>query len=170
MSDNVSKVKEQRGLLERVMSYIPGYRGYKEKEVRRETDRLVRSTAAKFVAKALDEFRRPLSSLALPDSDREATDGLLARMDSVRQRTAHAVAGYSGFFDAVKVKETKLDRLVELDESLIDSSKALYEACKAMNSGPATLEAFRTQASVVKEGVAKLEEALDEREALLANP
>jgi len=33
--DYLEKVRGERGLLERIMGYIPGYRGYKEKELRR---------------------------------------------------------------------------------------------------------------------------------------
>ena len=42
--DYLKKVKRERGLLEKIMSYIPGYRGYKEKELRRESDRPVSYT------------------------------------------------------------------------------------------------------------------------------
>lgn len=169
MSDKVQQVKDQRGLFERVVSYIPGYHGYKEKEVRRETDRLVRATAASFLGKALDEYRKPLVSLALPDSDRDAADSLLARLDTVREKTARALAGYSGLFDSVKIKEDKLDRLVELDSTLVESSKALYESCRAVSSKP-TLEGFRIGSASVRESLEKVEEALDGRDALLRSP
>ena len=45
MPDVVEKVKEERSLSEKILSYIPGYSGYKEKELRRETDKLVRDQA-----------------------------------------------------------------------------------------------------------------------------
>ena len=170
MSDKVREVKDQRGLFEKVASYIPGYHGYKEKEIRRETDRLVRSTAVGFLAKAVDEIRRPLSSLSLSSSDREGADHLIARMDTVKQRTARAVAGYAGIFDAVKVKEPKLDKLMELDQSLVESSKLLYDACKALNASPVTVESFRIGASTATEKVEEIEGILDERNAMLVNP
>ncbi len=43
--DYLGKVKGERSLLERIMGYVPGYHGYKEKELRRESDRLVRMEA-----------------------------------------------------------------------------------------------------------------------------
>ncbi len=46
MSDNndvLSKVKGQMNLPERIAAFVPGFRGYKEKEIRRESDRLIRN-------------------------------------------------------------------------------------------------------------------------------
>ena len=42
MSDAYERIKGEQGLVEKIVSYIPGYHGYKEKELRRETDKLVR--------------------------------------------------------------------------------------------------------------------------------
>ena len=38
-----SNVQGQMRLSERIAAFIPGFRGYKEKEIRRESDRLVRN-------------------------------------------------------------------------------------------------------------------------------
>ena len=38
-----SEMKEKLSLTERVALYIPGYRGYREKNLRREEDRAVRN-------------------------------------------------------------------------------------------------------------------------------
>ncbi|MGA1975403.1 MAG: hypothetical protein ABSG92_07180 [Conexivisphaerales archaeon] len=170
MSDDVQQVKDQMGLLQKIATYIPGYRGYKEKEIRRETDRLVRSTAAGFLAKALDEYRRPLASLALPAPDRDSADSIMARLDTIRERTARAVAGYAGIFDAVKVVEGKLDKLVELDGSLVEASQGLFNSCKALDVASPTVEAFRAGSSAVLDGIQKVEGVLEDREALLKNP
>lgn len=56
--DYVKEVHEERGILERIMGYIPGYRGYKEKELRRESDRLVRMEAVNRLKTAKTTIRR----------------------------------------------------------------------------------------------------------------
>ena len=42
-NDVYSEVKGQMRLSERIAAFIPGFRGYKEKEIRRESDRLIRN-------------------------------------------------------------------------------------------------------------------------------
>jgi hypothetical protein len=170
MSDKVQQVKDQMGLFQKVASYIPGYRGYKEKEVRRETDRLVRATASGFMAKALDEYRRPLASLDLPAQDRDYADSIMARLDTVRERTARAVAGYAGIFDAVKVLEGRLDKLVELDGNLVQAAQNLLATCKALDSPSPTVEGFTVGSAAALDGIQKIEGILEDREALLKNP
>ena len=170
MSDKVQQVKDQMGLFQKVASYIPGYRGYKEKEIRRETDRLVRSTASGLMAKGLDEYRRPLASLDLPASDRDAADSIMARLDTVKERTARAVAGYAGIFDAARVQEGKLDRMIELDGSLVEAAQTLFGACKAVDVSSPTLEGFRAGTSAVLDGIRTVEGILEDRESLLKNP
>ena len=170
MSDKVQQVKDQMGLFQKVASYIPGYHGYKEKEIRRETDRLVRSTASGLMAKALDEYRRPLMFLELPASDRDSADSIMARLDTVRERTARAVSGYSGIFDAVKVLEPRLDKLVELDGSLVETATNLLASCKALDVPSPTVDGFRAGSAAVLDGIQKIEGILEDRESLLKNP
>ncbi|HVP24187.1 MAG TPA: hypothetical protein VMS77_09790 [Conexivisphaerales archaeon] len=170
MSDKVQQVKDGMGLFQKVASYVPGYRGYKEKEVRRETDRLVRATASGLMAKALDEYRRPLMYLSLPAPDRDSADSIMARLDTVRERTARAVSGYAGIFDAVKVEEPTLDKMVELDASLVEAAQSLYNSCKAIDVPSPTVEGFREGSAAVLDGIQKVEGILEQRESLLKNP
>ncbi len=170
MSDEVQNVKDQMGLFQKVASYIPGYHGYKEKEIRRETDRLVRYTASGLMAKALEEYRRPLLFLTLPAPDRDSADSIMARLDTVRERTARAVSGYSGIFDAVKVMEPRLDKLVELDGNLIEAAQALLTACQGLDVPSPTVDAFRAGSSTVLGDIQKIEGVLEDRESLLKNP
>jgi hypothetical protein len=60
--DYMGKVKGERGLLEKIMGYIPGYKGYKEKELRRESDRLVRMEAVNRLKAAKTTFRRTFAN------------------------------------------------------------------------------------------------------------
>ena len=52
-------------------------------------------------------------------------DRLVAKMDRIVEKVNHASYGYTGFFDAVKVKEENLDRMIEFDNQLIDRVNAL---------------------------------------------
>ncbi|RLI39737.1 hypothetical protein DRO60_00445 [Candidatus Bathyarchaeota archaeon] len=130
------KVKKERGLLERIMSIIPGYHGYKEKELRRESDRLVRMEATMRLREAKDALRKSMSSpfviQNLSGEDIWMFDTLMARLDRATQRIDRAVAGYAGLFDAVKVREDKLDKVIEHDLMLVERAKAIREKADAL--------------------------------------
>ena len=49
MTDLTSQIKDQRGGFAKILSKIPGFKGYMEKETRRDADKIVRdAVAAKF--------------------------------------------------------------------------------------------------------------------------
>ena len=125
MSENkdvYSQTKGQMRLSERIAAFIPGFRGYKEKEMRRESDRLIRNHLYLKLSNAKSDLRTIFQKLSdrryfdvLTDMDR-----LVAKMDRVVEKVNHANSGYTGFFDAVKVKEDALDRMIDFDNKLID--------------------------------------------------
>jgi hypothetical protein len=162
----VEKAKQQYGLMERIISYIPGYRGYKEKEIRRETDRLVRMHAASQLKKALDNVRELLSSIPLAEKDRELADRVLIRLDMVKQKTERAVAGYAGLFDIVKVREDRLDQLLEHDEGLITESEGILQRSASLKN-TSSLEDVRHGLEQVLEAVKAYEELLDKRTEII---
>lgn len=135
--DYLEKVKGERGLLERIMGYIPGYHGYKEKELRRESDRLVRMEAVNRLKAAKTAMRRAFANPAmvqkLAGEDTYRYEALNSRMDRVTQRIDRAVAGYQGVFDAVKVKEDKLDSVLQYDVSLIEKADGIKADCEKLS-------------------------------------
>jgi hypothetical protein len=144
MSDAYERIKGEQGLVEKIVSYIPGYHGYKEKELRRETDKLVRE----FSVQKLKEAK-----VALNEAIREVSDSgnigafqyanrTMAVLDRVTNKIEHADYGYSGFFDAIKVKEDKLDKLIEFDYTLVDICKSIQETAPAVAGQPEMGKAF----------------------------
>ncbi len=125
-------MKEKRGnerLLEKIARLIPGYGGYKDKELRREADKLQRT----YIAKRLSEARSNLESTNGKMTDKlfmdavGISDRLLRRMEKLADKVRFASYGYGGFFDLVKVKEEELDKLYGFDASLladVDTVKA----------------------------------------------
>ena len=169
--DYLGKVRGERGLLERIMGYIPGYRGYKEKELRRESDRLVRMEVVNRLKTAKTTFRRsfttPSAVQKLSGDNAYTFDALNSRLDRVTQRIDRAVAGYAGMFNAVKVKEDKLDSVIQHDLSLIekaDSIKADVERVVAIDPGT---DEWRTAMDALTSKVEALDKLVDERSNLL---
>ncbi len=125
--------KTQTGLMEKIELIIPGFRGYKEKELRRESDRLVRNQIYQKLyeaeAQVKDSYRALVNSGVSEAWD--DTDHLIARMDRISQRINHSEYGYAGFFDAMKVKEPDLDRMMAFDDQLLQQSDTVSQAIQA---------------------------------------
>jgi hypothetical protein len=130
MSENkdvYGQAKSQMRLSERIAAALPGFRGYKEKELRRESDKLVRNNLYLKLTKDKDNVKSISQKIAdkrymdvLTDIDR-----LNAKMDRIAQKVNHASYGYSGFYDIVKIKEENLDRMITFDNQLLDEVNAL---------------------------------------------
>ena len=129
---------EQRGFLESILRRIPGFRGYLEKQYRRESDDLQRDWLADRLGRskrAIDELTRPLADAGqidlLPQVDR-----LRGRLDKLIGRIRGAMQGYSGAFDLVQVGEDLLDRVYEHDVDLMDQVDALAESVEKLPGQP----------------------------------
>ena len=169
--DLYSDVKTQMRLSERIAAFIPGFRGYKEKELRRESDRLLRNhldlklsadkTALRTIFQKLSD-RRYFDILT--DMDR-----LVAKMDRVVEKVNHASYGYTGFFDAVKVKEEALDRMISFDNSLLDEIDALTAEVSGFKGELASGETknLKTRIQNVTDKLENLENTFDSREEVI---
>ena len=136
MGDIISQVEGERGWLERLADKLPGFRGYLDKEKRRDADKLLRDTiAAHFEA----QVRR------LPDLQMQlVTAGGLEHVDDVERavtklnrfvdRLKTTPRGHAGFFDAIKVKEDDLERLYRWDEQLLGEADKIAVAIDALGA------------------------------------
>ncbi len=127
--DVYAQAKSQMRLSEKIAAALPGFRGYKEKELRRESDKLIRNHLYIKLTNDKDNVRSISQRIAdkryldlLSDIDR-----VVARMDRITEKVNHASYGYSGFFDIVKVKEENLDRMISYDNQLLDTVNALTD-------------------------------------------
>lgn len=143
MADLRQTVEDNLGRFETLAAKIPGYKGYKEKEMRREADALLRQhLAAKFgeqLSRAGDVASQMLTGpgmAQLGEMDKGNT-----RLQTLIDKIKTAAQGYAGFFDAVKVKEDELDKLYEFDNQVLlkveEVAAALDELQAALDGGEA---------------------------------
>jgi len=169
--DVYSKAKGEMRLSERILAAIPGFHGYKEKELRRESDKLLRNHLYLKLIGMKNDLRTVSQKLAdrrwldvLQDIDR-----LVAKVERVSQKVNHASYGYTGFFDVVKVKEENLDRMIEFDNNLIEEAEGLMADIDAFRAevtkGEAKNAKERIQSIVDK--LDSFEEALDKRQEVI---
>jgi hypothetical protein len=111
---------------------VPGYRGYKQRELRREADRLVRNYLYQQLTLSEDDLKTVFQRLVDNKLNDVWTDmdRLVANLDMVSSEINHAAYGYSGFFDAVKVNDKRLDAMTDFDSKLADNILSLDQKIK----------------------------------------
>ncbi len=103
----MDKARAGQNALEQIANAIPGFAGYRDRELRRDADRLERE----HLADRLETCKKGLNEAATAVSRSGNLDGIndietaRKRLDKVIARIRHADRGYSGFFDPVKVDE-----------------------------------------------------------------
>jgi len=143
--------------IEELSLQIPGFAGYKEREIRREADKLLRMKLARDYEKQL----RRLSGLQLELTNRGRLAPLITleravmKLQLLIDRIKTASYGYSGFFDAVKIKEEQLDALYDFDNELAEGVTRISTLLDQLAS---TIEAEESTAQQAGNLVALLDE------------
>lgn len=135
------RIQESKNWFERVAERVPGYQGYKEKELRREADKIQRL----YVAERLEAAHKKLDDVQL-DLTRRASldslgliDGVVRKLRTVRDRIQFADYGYAGLFDTVKVDQAKLDELYQFDLRLAQEAKGVEDLAAAITADSPSL-------------------------------
>jgi hypothetical protein len=142
MTDLFEQIKDDRGRIESFLGKIPGYKGYKEKEMRREADKLLREALARRLQaqwrRLPDIQKQLLSSLQIQWLD--DIEGATMKLQLFIDRLKTATYGYAGFFDAVRVKEDELDQLYNFDLALGEHVDEITAAVDALSSAAMSKE------------------------------
>lgn len=164
--ETLRRAKEEMRLSERILSAIPGFKGYKQKELRRESDRLIRDHLHRRLREGEDILKKVFQSL----SDRrlygalENVDRLVMEFDKVKARIDHAPYGYSGFFDVIKIGEKDLEEMLSFDNNLIEDVERLFEEVKNLKEVEAEeVEEVRKRLAAIRSSIQGLEEIFNER-------
>lgn len=169
MDDMVGRIQDDRNWLTRLGAKIPGFRGYIEKETRRDADKILRDTVTdKFSVQArrVTQLQMDLVSNAklefVDDMERAAM-----KLKQFIDRVKTTPRGYAGFFDAVQVKEEQLEQLYQWDLRLLEEAEkfaATVDATtNAINSDTDVAGAVRA----LIDKTAQLNEMYSEREHVL---
>lgn len=153
------------------MLVLPGFRGYKLREQRREADRIVRDYAYRTLEKSRDELTAVFQSLSDAKAGEllEPMNRLTAKLDRVAEKINHASYGYSGFFDAVKIEERELDNMLAYDSQLMDLVRKFAQDTSQFKSAAAggSLENARMSQQSLDSELSNLEQAFDQRKAVI---
>lgn len=151
------KIDDAMGGLEGLISRIPGYSGYKEKEQRREADTLLRDHLAReFEAqwKRINDLKsQMLIGPAMSHLDEIGRSG--RKLQTLIDKIRAAAQGYAGFFDSIKIKEDELDALYQFDEDMLskvdDVSTAVDSVQSALDNEDGIPAAIRSLTQTIDE-------------------
>jgi hypothetical protein len=124
------KVSADLDPFKKILSVIPGFKGYIERQKRRDSDKILRET----VANRFDQQWQRISALQrdfISQGELLYVDDLEAAAIKLRtfiDRIRRARRGYSGLFDAEKINEKELALLYQYDASLLEMSEQVAQA------------------------------------------
>jgi hypothetical protein len=162
------KVSEDKDPFKKILSKIPGFGGYIERQARRDSDKLLRET----IFSRFRELEGRVSGLQrdfISQGEIRYVDDLEAsalKLRTFADRVRTATRGYSGLFDAVKINEEELAKLYEYDSALLDMAEEVGRAIDNVQAAigtdglPAALRALET---ISRQAV----EAFDRREEVV---
>jgi hypothetical protein len=153
---------------ETLASLIPGYSGYKSRELAREDDRAVRDAVVRRLSIVVGRVERALAACirALPSEHVEDADRALRALKREGDRIRFAPQGYTSLFGRRETGARELNALLALDAGLwaaieeLDRVAAAWEEDVRVGGASWPAEALRS-------AVFELEDALDERESYL---
>ncbi|OPL18965.1 MAG: hypothetical protein AVO35_03280 [Candidatus Aegiribacteria sp. MLS_C] len=125
--------------LEKAIRLIPGYKGYKSKEERRDNDHLFRMT----LVDRLERLRTDLDEIPAGMKGSSALravndfDRVQKRLERVTDEIRFASRGYRGWFDMHKVREDELDSLYAFDIALVEDIEGLEAALETLQAAAA---------------------------------
>ncbi|MEI7848168.1 MAG: hypothetical protein WCK35_20385 [Chloroflexota bacterium] len=136
MSDFFGRVIGDQDPIKKLASYIPGFKGYIERENRRSADKLLRDT----VARRFEEQYKRISALQvdiIAQGNIEFIDDLEKAAIQIRTFTdkiRNATYGYSGLFDAVKINEDELAKIYAYDAAFFEIADQIKNALDNVES------------------------------------
>ena len=127
----MEKVDDERTLTQKIMKLIPGWRGYRIKEERRNADRILRDQIVNRLRSCIDTIQD--IRVAVVDAEIEyayrTVDSLMSRAEKIVSQIEHADYGYRPFFDAIKIKEDDLMNMLRFDTWFTEQVQEFDRRC-----------------------------------------
>ena len=159
MSDLFDRVVSQQDVFKKLLSKIPGFKGYFERTDRRAADKLLREVIAdKYQTQwaRLSGIQRDLVSVGKIDVLDDIENAAI-KIRTFIDRVKTAAYGYTGFFDAVKVNETELAQIYQYDLTLLT---LVDEITAAIDNLEASIETDGFPAAI-RNTVQKAQDSID---------
>ncbi|MCE4625334.1 MAG: hypothetical protein F7C35_05665 [Desulfurococcales archaeon] len=162
------------GWIEKAMMLVPGYRGYKKRELLREDDRLIRRYVADLLREASSNLQKAVSEITqklgsqlvnitqIPGNPIQQLEAVASRLYSIAGEVEHLEMGYQPKFDRLTVEEPELRKLMEIDNAMIGYANVIKETSKQI------LDQARAQGWFDTRLIITILQSLDEIEKIIS--
>ena len=136
MPDIRQRVGEDQGILKKIQMFVPGFRGYRQREDLRDADRMLRDQLAKKLSlqrKQVEGARRLVKN-AFNSKELELIGGVISEYKKVEGLVSHSSMGYSGISADIQFKQDEITRLYDYDASMIDGLTSMQQAIDQMKA------------------------------------
>ncbi len=137
MSDLFETVKGKQDIFAKLLSYIPGFKGYVERSQRRAADKLLRNQVAlKYseLTKRTSRLQKDIAEAGQLDF-LDDVDAIGLKLRTFTDRIKNASYGYSGFFDAVKINEKELAQIYTFDTAFFQLATQISNGLDNIEAG-----------------------------------
>lgn len=168
MTDYRKRIQQDENAFQRLLEVIPGFDGYREREIRRTADKLVRENLVTELDRVRGSLNRIVTAWSRAGKLTRLTeiDRLARMLGKARDNIRFADYGYTGFFDAVKIKEEQLDRMYDHDVSLHANVAACAAAVEDL--AQSDYEQATEKMSALEAAIRELQDRVDRREEVAA--
>jgi len=160
------QIEHDKNWLERLLGRVPGVKGYKQKETKREGDKIERLYVGERLGACLGKLDTlKLDLLKIPALDALGdVDVSMRKLRTVRDRIQFADYGYAGMMDPVKVGVAKLDQIMAFDKGLEADVGAIADLVGTLSAASPSL---RTDVGLLNGKLDALDARFSERERLI---
>lgn len=166
------KDKADQGWLERLLDRVPGLRGYRELNRRRDADQSLRMALAEQLLASrlqLSNVHQALSRDIIKAIEYAEPLGRIdTRLMGLIGKIEDAPTGYSGFFDAHKIREEELAAIYAFDERLFDHADTIAASVGALEKATNLDGDMQAAIRDLDNAVQNANLAFGERQGLLA--
>jgi hypothetical protein len=161
-----NQIVSQRGSFENLVAKIPGFRGYHEKNARREADRLLRDYLANEIERLVKRFNRIENKMLDAGGMKHMTRTreIKAKLQAYTERVQTANPGYSAMFAEIKIGNDELDRIYAFDEAQMQYVLKLEKALDALEDEVKKGDGFADALDAVEEAANEANDAFELRD------
>ena len=121
-------MERTKNIFDKIGSLIPGYRGYAERDGRRNCDKLMRNNIAEEITKC-ESFLNDRMKTEIKNKKMDSLQDLeecRQKLNTLSEKIKYAPYGESSFFGESQIQEDELQNIYKLDHDILLSIKKIY--------------------------------------------
>ncbi|MEN8222146.1 MAG: hypothetical protein ABFR36_02710 [Acidobacteriota bacterium] len=163
--DIKKRAEKQKNWIEKGLHMIPGFKGYYERELRRDSDKLQRDFIVLKLNEGLTVFREMIKDVTRKSDLKQLTEygDIQKYFEKVINNIKYSDRGYTGFFDLIKVKEKELDVIYEKDLEIVEAVLEFNESLSLVKEIASDSDKLKK----VRKSLEDIEESYEKRNKIL---